>query len=88
MLKIFGVLVLCTLAYATIKLEEQFIWKQVDFAWPNADAKNDAIKSGEYIPGHNLPLGLGRWKDKLFVTVPRYVFVKFGFLKVQNTLGP
>lgn len=72
MLKIFGVLVLCTLAYATIKLEEQFIWKQVDFAWPNADAKNDAIKSGEYIPGHNLPLGLGRWKDKLFVTVPRW----------------
>ncbi|XP_063921680.1 protein yellow [Zophobas morio] len=53
-------------------LEEVFAWKELSFAWPSDEAKTSAIKSGHYIPENNLPLGLERWKDKLFVTVPRW----------------
>lgn len=64
--------VLVIVAYATAtKLEEKFAWKELAFAWPSEEAKQEAIKSGKYIESHNLPLGLDVWKDKLFITVPR-----------------
>lgn len=53
------------------KPEEVFKWKQLEFAWPSEDVKENAVKKGDYIPENNLPLGLDRWKNKLFVTVPR-----------------
>lgn len=55
------------------KLEEKFHWKQVSYAWPSDAVMEDAIKSGRYQPENNLPLGLEVWKDKLFITVPRYL---------------
>lgn len=54
------------------KLEEKFKWKEVSYAWPSEQAKEEAITSGRYKPENNLPLGLEVWKDKLFITVPRY----------------
>lgn len=53
------------------RLEEVLAWKQVDYVWPSAEARDEAIKSGEFLQVNNLPLGLDRWRDKLFVTVPR-----------------
>lgn len=53
------------------KLEEKFSWKELDFAWPSEEVKQEAIRSGKYIESHNLPLGLDIWHDKLFITVPR-----------------
>jgi len=65
--------VLVIVAYATAtKLEEKFAWKELAFAWPSEEVKQEAIKSGKYIESHNLPLGLDVWKDKLFITVPRW----------------
>lgn len=70
-MKLLLVLVIAV-AYATAtKLEEKFSWKELDFAWPSEEVKQEAIKSGKYIESHNLPLGLDVWKDKLFITVPR-----------------
>lgn len=57
------------------KLEEKYSWKELDFAWPSEEVKQEAIKTGRYIEGHNLPLGLDVWKDKIFITVPRYVCI-------------
>ncbi|XP_017769532.1 PREDICTED: protein yellow-like [Nicrophorus vespilloides] len=54
------------------QLDEIFSWNQLEFAWPNEQAKQEALHSGAYIPANNLPLGLARWKNKLFVTVPRW----------------
>lgn len=56
---------------ALASLDEVFTWNQLSFAWPSEEAKANAIKDGDYIPSHNLPLGLDRWKNKLFVTIPR-----------------
>jgi hypothetical protein len=53
------------------KLEEKFSWKELEFAWPSEEDKQEAIKSGKYIESNNLPLGLDVWNDKLFITVPR-----------------
>lgn len=55
------------------KLEEKFSWKELDFAWPSEEAKQEALRSGKYIVNHNLPLGLDVWNDKLFITVPRWL---------------
>lgn len=67
------VLVLSLLSVQCKKLQEKFSWKELEFAWPSEEAKQEAIKSGSYVIENNLPLGLDVWKDKLFITVPRYV---------------
>ncbi|XP_044755236.1 protein yellow [Coccinella septempunctata] len=54
------------------KLENVFEWNELSFNWPDEKTKEAAIKAGGYIPENNLPLGLDRWNDKLFVTVPRW----------------
>lgn len=62
---------ICGVCGWAAELEEVFKWKQLEFAWPSEELKENALKKGDYIPENNLPLGLDRWKDKLFVTVPR-----------------
>lgn len=59
------------LCSAAAKLENILAWNELPFVWPNQETKDAAIKSGEYIPANNLPLGVDRWQDKLFITVPR-----------------
>lgn len=54
------------------KLKEIFSWKQVDYAFPNETVKKSAIESGEFKKENNLPLGLEVYKDKLFITLPRW----------------
>ncbi|XP_023170173.2 protein yellow [Drosophila hydei] len=54
------------------KLEERFSWKQLTFDWPSAEAEAEAKQSGHYIAENNLPLGVERWENKIFVTVPRW----------------
>ncbi|ALC39708.1 yellow-c [Drosophila busckii] len=62
----------CCFLAASGKLEERFAWKQLTFDWPSAEAEAEAKRTGHYIEENNLPLGLERWKNKLFVTVPRW----------------
>ncbi|CAH1156186.1 unnamed protein product [Phaedon cochleariae] len=70
------------------ELKEIFAWKEVSFNWPSEDVKNNALKAMEYIPEHNLPLGLERWKNKLFVTVPRWksgVASSLNYIPINST---
>lgn len=67
------------------KLKEVFHWKTVDYAWEKPEHREAALASGEYVPSSNLPLGLASWKDKLFVTVPRWkggVISSLNYVKV------
>ncbi|KAH9639584.1 hypothetical protein HF086_008642, partial [Spodoptera exigua] len=52
--------------------ELRFAWKQMDFAWETPESRANAINEKRFIPENNLPLGLARWKNKVFVTVPRW----------------
>lgn len=54
------------------RMKEALAWKALDFQYPTPAAKEAAVKSGEYIPENNNPLGLEVWNDKVFVTVPRW----------------
>lgn len=67
---------LVVLAAATIckaaDPELRFAWNQVDYTWDTPAEKENAIKDGKFVQANNLPLGLARWKNKLFVTIPRW----------------
>lgn len=69
-------LVPCALALVSASLgadlKEEFAWKEMTYEWPSEDFKANAIKTGAYIPENNLPVGLAAWKDKLFITIPRW----------------
>lgn len=67
---LFG-LINCALCQNT-KLQEVFSWKHVDFDFPDESARQEALKNEDFIPKNNLPLGLEVWKNKLFVTCPRW----------------
>lgn len=55
------------------KLAEKFKWKELKYQWTSDQAEQAARANGGYIPDNNLPLGLDLWRDKLFITVPRYL---------------
>ncbi|XP_060529364.1 protein yellow-like [Cylas formicarius] len=89
--KVFVVLVCAaTTVKAIAKLEEVFAWKQVTFTWPSAETEKIAKEEGDYEPKNNLPLGLARWKDKLFVTVPRWksgVAATLGYVSLNEPIN-
>ncbi|KAL1494889.1 hypothetical protein ABEB36_010404 [Hypothenemus hampei] len=75
---------------ALANLEEVFAWKELSFAWPSEEVHNAALKDGDYVPGNNLPLGLDRWKNKLFVTVPRWkngVAASLGYVSLDEPIN-
>ncbi|XP_054727583.1 protein yellow [Anastrepha obliqua] len=65
---------LCLVAHAraTYKLQERYSWTQLDFAFPSANLKQQALASGDYVPQNALPVGVEHWGNRLFVTVPRW----------------
>uniref|UniRef100_A0A182IQZ6 Protein yellow n=1 Tax=Anopheles atroparvus TaxID=41427 RepID=A0A182IQZ6_ANOAO len=74
-----------------IKLKEKFKWREVSFAWPSEEAKEEALRSEKYIVHNNLPLGLERWRDKLFITVPRWktgVAASLTYVNVSDEMSP
>lgn len=72
---------------ATYKLQERFNWKQLDFAFPNENLKQQALASGDYIPQNALPVGVEHWQNRLFVTVPRWRDGKFFFRSLNRFEG-
>ncbi|KAH8419677.1 hypothetical protein KR009_000774, partial [Drosophila setifemur] len=65
-------LALASPAWAAYKLQERYSWNQLDFAFPNARLKEQALASGDYIPQNGLPVGVEHFGNRLFVTVPRW----------------
>lgn len=61
-----------SLSEAAFKLEERYNWRELDWVFPNQAVRNRAIASGEYIPRNGLPVGIERWGNRLFVSVPRW----------------
>lgn len=54
-----------------LRFVEKFAWSTVDYNWTSSELRKESIESGKYIPENNLILGVERWKNKLFITVPR-----------------
>lgn len=49
-----------------------FEWRQLDFEYPTFLDRQRAILNGDFIPINNVPLGVDRWRNRLFVTMPRW----------------
>lgn len=49
-----------------------YSWKQLDYAFPSEYDRRRAIESKEFIQENNLPLGLEIYKNKLFITMPKW----------------
>lgn len=58
--------------FGRASLLEKFSWKKMDFAYPDERSRQLAIASGEYVPENSLPVGIEIWRNRLFVTIPRW----------------
>lgn len=47
-------------------------WKQIDYQYPNEQQRNQAIDNGEFNQTNVIPLGIERWKDRVFISTPRW----------------
>ncbi|XP_066145864.1 protein yellow-like [Euwallacea fornicatus] len=56
----------------TTKLQKHFEWNILDFQYPDARTKFNSLVTGKLKPENALPVGIEVWKDKVFVTVPRW----------------
>ncbi|XP_026751192.1 protein yellow [Galleria mellonella] len=70
-LSVIVVLALASVCKAALP-QLRFAWKQVDYAWETPADRDKAIKDGTFVQYNNFPVGLARWKNKLFITVPRW----------------
>jgi len=49
-----------------------FQWKILDYKFDSPAQRKQYLDSGEFVPENNLPLGIDRWRDRLFITTPRW----------------
>ncbi|XP_075972270.1 protein yellow-like [Anticarsia gemmatalis] len=71
-MKILVLFALVSAATATVKLQEMFSWNVLDWNYPDPYSRQQAIQSGALMPENALPVGIERWRNKLFVSVPRW----------------
>ena len=65
-------ILLVGLVSAQNRLQERYNWRQLDWVFPNQQVRDRLIATGDYIPTNGLPVGIERWQNKLFVSVPRW----------------
>ncbi|KAL0104712.1 hypothetical protein PUN28_016383 [Cardiocondyla obscurior] len=58
--------------YVGPAMELVYAWSTIDFEFDGIDARDNAIFEGDYIAENNLPLGLDVWRDKVFITLPKW----------------
>lgn len=71
----------------SLRMHEKFSWKYLKYNWLSPEHLNYALERGQYKPENNIILGVERWKDILFVTVPRWrsgVPSSLNFIKLPN----
>ncbi|KAG7211981.1 hypothetical protein KM043_011179 [Ampulex compressa] len=58
--------------YVGPAMELVYAWPTIDYEFESIEARDFAIFDGEYIAENNLPLGLDIWRDKVFITLPKW----------------
>lgn len=53
-------------------LQIAYQWKQIDFEFRNDQARQEAMENGTFIPSNIIPMGLEVFKNRLFMTMPRW----------------
>lgn len=71
----------------SLRMHEKFSWKYLNYNWLSAKHLQFALERGIYKPENNIILGVERWKNLLFVTVPRWrsgVPSSLNFIRLPN----
>ncbi|KAL6254948.1 hypothetical protein P5V15_014290 [Pogonomyrmex californicus] len=67
MLLAFLAVVLCYEPFQVI-----FEWKSIDFQWPSNKERQNALTNGDYIQANNFIVTVKFWKEKMYLTIPRW----------------
>lgn len=81
--KVLIIFALVSYASAAVKLQELFSWNVMDWKYPDAYTRQQAILTGALVPENALPVGIERWKNKLFVSVPRWQGGEFIIIPIR-----
>lgn len=57
---------------ANDNLRVAYQWKQIDFEYPNIEERQAAIANETFIQENVMPVGLEVYKNRLFITLPRW----------------
>lgn len=57
---------------ANDNLRVVYQWKQIDYEYPNIGERQAAIANGDFIQENVIPVGIEVYRDRLFVTLPRW----------------
>ncbi|CAK9798067.1 Protein yellow [Anthophora quadrimaculata] len=58
--------------YVGPAMELVYAWSTIDYTYDSIEARDSAIYDGDFVAENNLPLGLEIWKDKVFITLPKW----------------
>ncbi|XP_031828175.2 yellow-h [Nomia melanderi] len=58
--------------YVGPAMELVYAWSTVDYTYDSVEARDAAIYDGDFIAENNLPLGLDVWREKVFITLPKW----------------
>lgn len=61
-----------TSVVANDNLRVAYQWKQIDFAFPSIEERQAAILNETFIQENVMPVGLEVYKNRLFITLPRW----------------
>ncbi|XP_013142964.1 PREDICTED: protein yellow-like [Papilio polytes] len=53
-------------------LNTLYRWKQIDFAYPSDQEKQQAIANGQFNQTNVIPLGIERWRNRIFLSTPAW----------------
>ncbi|XP_043482840.1 major royal jelly protein 1-like [Leptopilina heterotoma] len=49
-----------------------FQWKYINYTWPSTEVKERAITRFQYVPWNNAISGIKIWKEKIYLSIPRF----------------
>ena len=68
----------------------QYSWQKLDYKFPNESMRLAYMASGDFIQADNVPVGISVWKNKMFITVPRWkkgVPANLNYISMSETTG-
>lgn len=54
------------------QFHETFQWKTINIVWPSEEIRTRVHERNEFIPVNNAIVGIKIWKNKMYLTIPRY----------------
>ncbi|KAI4488601.1 hypothetical protein M0802_011417 [Mischocyttarus mexicanus] len=49
-----------------------FQWNTIDVVWPTEEMRQFALRKGDFVQANNLISGIKFWKNKMYLTIPRW----------------